>query len=204
MFLTDLRVNYIHCKSPVLTDTRLQPTSFPEHLSRALSARVTGDMELERVYIRGQEETSITDLPTKILNEIVSHLPQNSYLIQIALVSKLFKDLVEPFLYRSISLTLSCSWNTAKGLTTDHRDRCFVRLVENLTRYPYLRQFVVTFRLLVVHHSFLKTFNDHDQLITLLPSLKELTVNPPPPHLSLPTFKRLEILNFDFSDYSRQ
>ena len=78
----------------------------------------------------------------------------------------------------------------------------FYRLVETLTKSPNLCRSVVAVRLSVSNDYSEEPFTDHIQLITLLPSLKQLTLSPPPPHLSLPTSNRLETLRFDFDDYS--
>lgn len=80
----------------------------------------------------------------------------------------------------------------------------FFRLVEHLTQSPHLCRFVVELRLSVFYFSNDIAFNDHNQLITLLPSLKELRLTTPPPHLSLPIFKQLKTLRFDFLQYSKQ
>jgi hypothetical protein len=47
---------------------------------------------------------------------ILSHLPRNSRLASVALISQLFHDLVEEFLYHTISLDVCCS--TDKTLET--------------------------------------------------------------------------------------
>jgi hypothetical protein len=156
-------------------------------------------MELEMAHLRTQRETTITDLPTEILNTIVSFLPRDTHLVQIALVSKQFKDSAERFLYRSIYLCLDCD----RDDDTCILDRCFFRLVETLTRNSNRRRFVVALHLQVLLIN-LSVFSHHDQLLTLLPSLKELTVHPPPPHLSLQGSKRLETLCFIFCFYAAQ
>lgn len=53
------------------------------------------------------EETTIANLPTEILSDVLSYLPRKSQLVQVALVPKRFRDLVEPFLYQSIFLNLT-------------------------------------------------------------------------------------------------
>jgi len=65
-------------------------------------------------------------------------------------------------------------------------------------------RFVVSLCLSVFCERWSQDFNDHHQLITLLPSLKELTLSPPPPRLILPTSNRLQILRFDLRDYFEQ
>lgn len=162
-------------------------------------------MEHEPAHLRTQEGTIITNLPTEVLGAIVSFLPRNPHLVQVALVSKRFKDVVEPFLYRSISLNV-IPLDKEEGYQRrrpDDLDR-FYWLVETLTQTPHLCRFVVALCLSVIYGRWSQDFNDHHQLITLLPSLKELTLSPPPPRLILPTSNRLQILRFDLHDYFQQ
>ena len=156
-------------------------------------------------HLRTQERTTITGLPTEILNTIVSLLPRDSHLVEISLVSKQFKDLVEWFRYRSIELILRCAYSgRIQGTSTTGNVDRFFGLVENLTRNPNLRRLVVALELEVLDDSVGKVSIDHDQLITLLPSLKELRLIPPPPHLNVQDSKRLEVLCIDFYDYAKQ
>lgn len=161
-------------------------------------------MECEVAHHKAHEETTIANLPAEILSDVLSYLPRDSHLVQIALVSKRFKDLVEPYHYQSVTLKLLPPENY-QGLILEpgNLDR-FYRLAKHLTQGPNLCRSVVALCLSVSPRSFQNAFNDQDQLITLLPSLKELTVNPPPPHLNLSTSKRLEILRLDFYNYSEQ
>lgn len=48
--------------------------------------------------------TFTTNIPVEILSRIFEYLPHDSNLIQVMLVCQLFKDIIEPILYRSITI----------------------------------------------------------------------------------------------------
>ena len=94
-------------------------------------------MELEMAHPSGEEETTIANLPVELLSAILSYLACNDHLVQVALVSKRFKDVIEEFLYRSVVLNVVAldkdqgCWMLALGNTTGS-----YRLFEDLTQNP--------------------------------------------------------------------
>ena len=60
-----------------------------------------------------KEKTELTGFPKGMIAAIFSHLPHNGRLASVALVSQLFHDLVEEFLYHTIFLDVRCSTEKA-------------------------------------------------------------------------------------------
>lgn len=111
--------------------------------------------------------TTIADIPTKILSNILSYLPRDPDLVKVALVSKIFQHLVDPFLYQSITLILSPPIEGRPWRPTPGNLHRFEDVVKRLSRRPGLCQFVVALHLSVERHERQTVFDHHERLLIL-------------------------------------
>lgn len=118
----------------------------------------------------------LTDLPTELLREIISHISLNSHLASVVLVSRLFKPLAEPFLYRDIHLNAEPLEEFKVGF------RCILRwtyqLIANLRARPELGRYTTTFSLRVPHPLWYQN-HPYRSIINRMPGLRQLSSDPP-------------------------
>ena len=121
-------------------------------------------------------------------------------------MSKLFKSLIEPVAYHTISLRLPAG--EVEG--HDHRMRgsclepsChrFDTLTNVLTEFSYLRRFVTNLHLGTWRSPDGSVIRDYNAFIQLVPAIKELSLNPPFLNLNLFLLENLRVLCFDFRYY---
>lgn len=146
--------------------------------------------------------TYIGNLPDDALRIIFSELPQDAGLIKVAQVHDRFKVLLLPFLYRSLRLEAKhmrgsdySSMNSQElppGLLPENRSL-------SLRKYPYLCKTVRKLSLKVHNVSWYENSGGYQRLIRLLPSLQDISLNPPPREYNFPMTDRLTTMKFDFS-----
>lgn len=135
----------------------------------------------------------MTDLPTEILSRIITYLPHDAKLAHTMLVCCRFRDIVEPILYRSI--TLQSSLSSADCI--DHTGGA-VNILRTLSSRPELACYVTT---LASGRSLLRDsdYANFTRLICLLPRLDDLNIMPAVTDLDL-THLHLKTLLFTFQD----
>ncbi|MCJ1411550.1 hypothetical protein MMC19_005640 [Ptychographa xylographoides] len=164
-------------------------------------------MDDEVKHVGNHAITVFSQIPTEILGDILSYISNNSQLAQIALVSRRFRDLVQPLLYRSINLQLRCPVSSRHERDDAQKTgnlHLFFGLVDTFTKNPHLRSCVTKLHLSASHHPYDVAFSGHAQLISILPALRDVSLTPPPIDLDLSTCTQLESLSLNFSEYSGQ
>lgn len=131
----------------------------------------------------------LLSLPDKSLLEIMVHLPKKD-LCNLAMVSSRITGPAQSVLYRSIYLHLQSPRNSY----------LLTRLVNTLSQKPHLRLSVSTLSIGAINLSYCDHFNDYESLLSLVPRLQVLSLEPPPAHLQLSNFSLpiLETLSFNF------
>ena len=139
----------------------------------------------------------LTDLPTEILNHIIAQISLNSDLARVVPLSRQFKTLAEPFLYRKVHLDADrleeCRPGSPPVLKrTD-------RLIANLKARPDLGKHTTSFSVRVTHSLWWQT-DPHVSIMKRMPQLRQVSYDPPALHgASLPPeCKRLSDLRLDF------
>lgn len=150
----------------------------------------------------------LADLPNEVLTQVLSNITGQSHLAKIALVSKHFKDLVELHLYRHLSLDTRCSANELRTTNLNKQSPhttlpSFMRLDRLMNTFSvrqHLARQVHTLSLKVQRQLWNTHFNANSRLLGLLPSLRALSLSPPPCHLVVPHKKStVTSLRLDFS-----
>ena len=140
----------------------------------------------------------LTDLPNQIIELILSKILLNSELAKVTLVSRRFKTLVGPLLYRSIHLNAEPLEDRRLGLvpTLKRTDR----LIANLRARPELGTYTTAFSLRVTHPLWYHSY-PQVSIIRRMPKLRQLSYDPPALHgWTIPAeCKDLAALRFDFS-----
>lgn len=139
-------------------------------------------------------DLSLTDLPIEILSIIFEYLTPASNLANTMLVCCLFRDMIEPLLYRAISLQLRLPSNTGNGLDADGS------LLRTLSSRPQLGRHVVVLSLKELYDKESVDFNRQPKLLSLLPNLRELSLSPPSPCLNLTGHLFLKYLRLDLDE----
>ena len=144
----------------------------------------------------------IGDVPDDALIIIFSTLPQDADLIKVAQVHDRFKFLVLPFLYRSLRLEAKhMRGSDYSSLDSEELPPGLVpeSLSLSLRKYPYLCKTVRKLSLKVHNVSWYENTGGYQRLIRLLPSLQDISLNPPPREYNFPMIDRLTTMKFDFS-----
>ncbi|KAL8919487.1 MAG: hypothetical protein Q9208_006772 [Pyrenodesmia sp. 3 TL-2023] len=132
----------------------------------------------------------ILALPNEILGMISSSLPVKA-LLNLSLVCKHFCTLAQPIIFHSISIhTLPIARSSSSRLS---------KVVSALTENPTLRGNVEALSLWTLSHT--EKLEDQNALISLLPRLKFLQLQPPPAELDLSGNPLLETLDLDFDGF---
>ena len=141
---------------------------------------------------------NLTDFPSEILHNIVSHISRNSDLANITLVSPFFKDLAEPALYHNVHLNAESLEQCRVGFipTLKWTDQ----LIANLKARPELGRHTTAFSLRVTHPLWYQSY-PQISIISRMPRLRQLSYDPPAIHGGgLPNeCKNLAALRLDFS-----
>ena len=154
------------------------------------------------------ENSKIEAFPTEVLTQVLSYIRGQSHLAQIALVSKRFKEVVEPLLYRHISLSIRYSakdFSNTKlvnkySYTTIPSFVRYDRLINTFSLYPNICHYVRTLSLRVHRRLWYMLFAADFRLLKMLPGLQVLSLNPPPRDSSLPhSIRSLRSLRLDFT-----
>lgn len=154
------------------------------------------------------EKRGLLYLPNELLTQILSNIPRQSDLAKIALLSKHFKALVEPFLYRHINLDIQFSARELNNTRLVNRFSYttipsfvrFDRLIDSLSVDQNLGKLVHTLSLRVHRRLWYDTFDAHSRLLERLPRLRSLSLSPPPRYPSIPCNEwGLESLRLDFN-----
>ena len=162
--------------------------------------------------VESRKTKRLTDLPLELLIQIVSFLPRNSaWLAAVCRVSLLFRKVVEPHLYSTITLTIDCDEKMPDSRTLSRENRNsggpkFSCLVDTLSKKPWLRKHTRLLGLRTGHcHGVFKgqagyypSLRLQLRLMELLPSLQELHLNPPPVFSDFPGMPSLRSLHLDF------
>ena len=123
------------------------------------------------------------DVPNEVLDIIFSKLPQTSDLFAISLVCRHLRASVLPLLYKS--LRLRAEWIADDEYYYIKRDELPIGLVSetigrSLNRHPEMCKHVQNVSLRVSNKSWYENIGGHQRLLILLPSLQQLTLDPPP------------------------
>ena len=145
--------------------------------------------------LRKKESGKITELPTEILNAVLSYLPCNDDLVNVSRLSRRFNILVEPVLYNTITLEMPKFAGTERWFNRDYR---FCQLANTLEENPHVRQYIMKLQLLVSDNPARVNFNQQQQILNLVPALRELVLRNPPDCLQLHQLQRLESLCIEF------
>ncbi len=132
-------------------------------------------------FIRKQNKypnrLKLTDFPSEILYNILSNIHRKSELVNVALVSPLFKTLAEPLLYKDIYFEIP------RTMASQHPDHTLLnhqkadRLLEKLIVRPHLDKKTVALSLDVHERGWLQQF-PLCKLLERLPRLRELSLIP--------------------------
>ena len=145
--------------------------------------------------LRKKESGKITALPTEILNAILSCLPCDNDLVNFSRVSHRFNMLVEPVLYNTVTLEMPKLAGTERWFKRDYR---FYQLANALEENPHVRRYIMKLQLLVSDDPARVNFNQQQQILTLVPALRELVLRHPPDCLQLHQLQHLESLCIEF------
>ena len=148
---------------------------------------------MERLRKKQSDKTAA--LPTEILNAILSYLSCDNDLVNLSQVSHRFNTVIEPILYRTITLEMPKTGGTERWFDRDYR---FRQLANTLVENPHVRRYIVKLQLLVFDDPVRVHSNRQQQILTLVPSLRELVLRHPPDSLQLHTLEHLESLCIDF------
>ncbi len=119
----------------------------------------------------------LTDFPSEILYNILSNIPRKSELVNVSLVSPLFKNLAESFIYEDIY------FKVPRTIASQHPDHTRLshqkadRLLETLSVCPHLGKRTVALSLDVHERGWLQQF-PLCELLERLPKLRELSLIP--------------------------
>lgn len=114
-------------------------------------------------------------LPMDILLDILNLMPRRSDLCNLALVCSRFKDPAQQVLYRSIYLGLPGSgwkgrfWADGRKIT---------RLIDTLSENVQLRMYVSNLSVKVFHSTDSLPLEDYERLLSLVPRLESLSLDP--------------------------
>lgn len=143
----------------------------------------------------------IGDAPDEVLEIIFSKLPRDAGLIKVAQVCERFKALVLPLLYRS--LRLDAKHMRADGYVSLKPEELPPGLMPEslslrLKHNPDLCRNVRKLNLTVHNVGWYENPSGHRKLMTLLPSIQEISLNPPPKEYNFPMSNRLATMSLDF------
>lgn len=142
-----------------------------------------------------------TFIPNEILGLIISEVTYG--LINLALVSKRFKDLVWPILFRKVRMRAERRLDSHYSFMA--WDKLPPGLVSETSRQPFKSHFgfcdlVQSLSLRVEDLNWYRPSGGHERLVRLLPSLKELSLNPPPKEYNFFMNRRLTTMRLTFPD----
>lgn len=146
----------------------------------------------------------ILALPNEMVRAIFSSLPVG-VLLNVLLVCKRFYTVAQPIIFRSINIRIiprakpGCFEIKCMPETISR----FSSVVSALSKNPTLRGNVESLSLDVWTHSFYEKFADQNILISLLPRLKFLQLQPPPVELDLSRHPLIQTLDLDFAGFGR-
>ena len=148
-----------------------------------------------------KEGIFIGNVANEVLDIIISKLPQTSDLFTIALVCQHFRTSVLPLLYKS--LRLRAEWIADDDYYYIERDELPIGLVSetigrSLNRHPEMCKHVQNVSLRVSNKSWYENVGGHQRLLILLPSLKQLTLDPPPKEYNFQMNDRLTTMRLSF------
>ncbi|PVH74578.1 hypothetical protein DL98DRAFT_575600 [Cadophora sp. DSE1049] len=143
---------------------------------------------------------TLSTLSNDIILEILSPLSRKD-LYNVALVSSWLAGPAHRLLYRSIDLKLRFP-TKAEHAMEDKNLHIFARLVDTLTENPHLQPYVSRLCVKVWMYTRQHRFEDHANLLGLLPNLQSLSLQPPPYdfQLSMLASPVLQTLHLDFSN----
>lgn len=154
------------------------------------------------------EKDHITNLPFELIDKTFAELPREDRLTTTSRVSKKFMDVNRAHIYKSIRINLG---EHRKADTDTHHDDndddelClrglgeFAQLFKTLLMHDELRDRVLSLTLTVHHHDLYLQVHGHlENLLTHLHSLRELSLNPPPPRYDLPSNPTTTSLRLNF------
>ena len=140
-------------------------------------------------------------LPNEILDAIFAWLAENP-LLQLSLVSCSMRALVEPFIYRNLSMTLVSPFNKGRKPFTRVM-YLWNRLVEKLSRNDAAASNVSSLSINIKTIRAHRVFEEQSRLLTLLPCLDSVNLGPPPANLDLTYCTMLSHSRVDFRHYSK-
>lgn len=160
---------------------------------------------LSRVSLLPQDMVSVfarpnmllVELPTEILSVIFSCIPDRGCLVQIMQVCRLFRDMVEPLLYRSMHLQLPLTPTSRDSREGTCNLGHLPGLIGALSAQPRHSRLVKALYLQLDAPRDLDC-NYMIKLSNLFPHLEELSLSPPSPHLDLTGMLFLKYLRLDF------
>ena len=143
----------------------------------------------------------IGDLANEVLLIILSKLPHTYDLSTISRVYKHFRALVLPLLFRTIRLR--AEWIADDEYYYIKRDELPIGLVSetmgrSLDRRPELCEHIRNVSLTVSNKSWYENRGGHQRLLEFLPSLKQLSLDPPPKDYNFPMSDRLTTMSLSF------
>lgn len=143
----------------------------------------------------------LVELPTEILSVIFSYILDSGCLVQTMRVCRLFRDMIEPLLYRSMHLPLSLTPTSQDFHGASYNLGHLGGLIGALSARPQHS------RLVKVLYLQLDDLKDLDcsykiQISNIFPHLQELSLSPPSPHLDLTGMVDLKYLRLDCNEMS--
>ena len=143
-------------------------------------------------------------LPTEILGLVLTDVDGRS-LLQLSLVSRSMRRFVEPYIYRDISLRLSDETRSAMRRNLTFKSPVsFTRLhslIEKLTDDVVASENVSVLTLELCAENVECLSKQQQQLLSLIPCARKVSLSPPPLNLDLSHCKDLLHLEIDFEYY---
>ncbi|KAJ5089356.1 hypothetical protein N7532_008040 [Penicillium argentinense] len=141
----------------------------------------------------------LVELPTEILSVIFSYIPDSGCLVQIMQVCRLFRDMIEPILYRSMHLQLPLTSTSRDSRGGTYNLGHLAGLIDALSARPQHSRLVKILYLQLDDPKGLDC-SYKIKISNLFPHLQELSLSPPSPHLDLTGMLFLKYLRLNFGD----
>ena len=140
-------------------------------------------------------------LPNEVLDAILGHLTEK-LLFQLSLVSRSMRTLVEPLIYRNLSVTLASPFNKGREPFTRVM-YLWNRLVEKLATDDAAASYVASLSINIRADRAHRVFAEQERLIVLLQCLHSVDGGPSPVDLNLAYYMMISHSRVDFRHYSK-
>lgn len=178
------------------SDTDLvNPRDLPSHGEEIQEQAMQGEESDEE---NKDEKDCITLLPFELMSKTFAQLPHEDRLTTTSLVCKKFMDVNRTHIYKFVHIDLG----KPRGADGDDDKPClgeFTQFFTTLLTQDQLRGRVVSLAFKVHHHDLYLQLQGHlENLLKHLHSLRELSLNPPPPRYDLSSNPTTAFLRLDF------